>query len=150
MEIYPNVTSIDFKKLIDMGIDLFVFDFDNTVNKWKESKIPNEIIQIFNYLEKNGAKIIIVSNGKPRNLNANVKTLWLARKPMPFKFKKYLKEKNIKYNKAVVIGDQLFTDMLFGKLLNAYLIKVEPLDTQKEFFITKILRFFEKIVLKFF
>ncbi|WP_126992401.1 YqeG family HAD IIIA-type phosphatase [Thermosipho globiformans] len=150
MEIYPNVTNIDFKKLIDMGIDLFIFDFDNTVNKWKESKIPNEIIQIFNYLEKNGVKIIIVSNGKPRNLNVNVKTLWLARKPLPFKFKKYLKEKNIKYNKAVVIGDQLFTDMLFGKFLNAYLIKVDPLDTEKEFFITKILRFFEKIVLKFF
>ncbi|HCL98474.1 MAG TPA: haloacid dehalogenase, partial [Fervidobacterium sp.] len=34
---------------------------------------------------------------------------------------------------------------LFGKLLKAYTIKVEPIDTSKEFISTKFLRMIEKV-----
>jgi len=45
----------------------------------------------------------------------------------------------------VMIGDQIFTDVLTGKIFGFRVIKVEPISA-KEFFGTKILRFFEKIV----
>lgn len=57
------------------------------------------------------------------------------------RLKKHFKNKD----EIVVIGDQIFTDILFGKLIGAYTIKVEPLDTSKEFITTKIFRFFERL-----
>ncbi|ABR31236.1 haloacid dehalogenase [Thermosipho melanesiensis] len=150
MEIVKKVSDIDFKKLIDKGYNFFIFDFDNTINLWKKEEIPEEIAKIFKFLFQNNSKILIVSNGKPRILNFSVETLWLAKKPLPFKFLRYIHKKygNMKFN-FVIIGDQLFTDMLFGVFINAYRIKIEPIDTSHEFFITKILRKFEKILLKF-
>ncbi|MBO8161619.1 MAG: HAD-IIIA family hydrolase [Thermosipho sp. (in: Bacteria)] len=148
MEFKKSIFDIDYDKLIENGYKVFLFDFDNTLNKWKMSIISNETIKLFEKLKNKKAQIFIVSNGKPRKLNYHIETIWLARKPFTFKVKKFLKSKNFDKEKIVVIGDQFFTDMIFGKLLGAYLIKVEPLDTSREFLITKIFRFFEKLLLK--
>ncbi len=141
-----SVKDIDFKQLLSEGKRVFLFDFDNTINVWKSNIVPKEIEVIFKYLLSNNASVFIVSNGKRRKLEINnVKIIWRALKPLPFKvmmrLKKYLKNKD----EIVVIGDQIFTDILFGKLIGAYTIKVEPLDTNKEFLTTKIFRFFEKL-----
>jgi len=141
-----SVKDIDFKKLLSEGKRVFLFDFDNTINVWKSNIVPKEIEEIFKYLLSNDASVFIVSNGKKRKLEINnVKIIWRALKPLPFKvmmrLKKYLKNKD----EIVVIGDQIFTDILFGKLIGAYTIKVEPLDTSKEFITTKIFRFFERL-----
>lgn len=50
-------------------------------------------------------------------------------------------------HKTVVVGDQLFTDVLMGNLLGAFTIKVVPLSN-KEFFWTRIMRKLEAVVLK--
>jgi HAD superfamily phosphatase (TIGR01668 family) len=139
------IDDIDFKTLLLQGKRVFLFDFDNTINAWKSTMIPKNIEQIFNYLISNGAIVYIVSNGKPRTLNIKIPVIWRALKPFPFKVQRkignYLNDKS----QIVVIGDQFFTDILFGKFLGAYTIKVEPLDTKKEFITTKFLRLLEKI-----
>lgn len=141
-----SVKDIDFKQLLSEGKRVFLFDFDNTINVWKSNIVPKEIEEIFKYLLSNDASVFIVSNGKKRKLEINnVKIIWRALKPLPFKvmmrLKKHLKNKD----EIVVIGDQIFTDILFGKLICAYTIKVEPLNTSKEFITTKIFRFFERL-----
>ncbi|SHH19295.1 YqeG family HAD IIIA-type phosphatase [Thermosipho atlanticus] len=148
MELKNNIFEIDYNSLIEQGYKIFLFDFDNTLNKWRNSSISNETIQLFENLKSKNVHVFIVSNGKPRKLNYNVEALWLARKPLIFKVKRFLKFKKLDKEKKVVIGDQIFTDIIFGKLLGAYTIKVQPIDTSKEFIITKLLRFFEKILLK--
>jgi predicted HAD superfamily phosphohydrolase YqeG len=45
-----------------------------------------------------------------------------------------------------VVGDQLFTDVLSGKLCGLYTILTEPIES-KDFPITKIFRFFERLML---
>ncbi|MFN3283017.1 MAG: HAD hydrolase-like protein, partial [Pseudothermotoga sp.] len=50
-------------------------------------------------------------------------------------------------NRVVMIGDQIFTDVLAGNWLGVYTIKVKPLSN-KEFIGTKILRVFERVILK--
>lgn len=101
--------------------------------------------EIFDYLKNRGATVVIVSNGKPREINHDVLVIWRALKPLPLKVLKKLSNIIRKRDEVVVIGDQIFTDILFGKLIGAYTIKVEPLDTGKEFFTTKILRLLEKL-----
>ena len=50
-----------------------------------------------------------------------------ALKPLPFAFRKALKMCGSTRKRAAVIGDQLFTDVLGGKLLGMYTVMVLPL-----------------------
>ncbi|HPF17697.1 MAG TPA: hypothetical protein PLN92_08965, partial [Thermotogota bacterium] len=52
---------------------------------------------------------------------------------------------SLKNSETLFIGDQLFTDILTGNLLKTYTIKVEPIDLEHEFPMTKILRKLEKL-----
>ena len=45
-----------------------------------------------------------------------------------------------------VVGDQLFTDVLSGKLCGLYTILTEPIEA-KDFPVTKIFRFLERLML---
>jgi len=141
-----KVTDIDFESLLQKGKSVFLFDFDNTISFWKSSEIPKDIVQLFELLKSRGAMIFIVSNGSSRKLNYEIPAIWRAMKPLTWKVKLKLRNFLREKDKVVVVGDQLFTDVLFGNLLGAYTIKVEPLDLKREFLSTKILRFFERLV----
>ena len=101
-----------------------------------------------------GLKIVIISNGRRlrlRNIEAfvpGVEIISEARKPLPRKARKYLNRKGIKPYHSVVIGDQLFTDILMGNLLGAFTIKVNPIS-EKEFYWTRMMRKIEKLFLRF-
>ena len=56
-----------------------------------------------------------------------------------------MKKESLKASETLFIGDQLFTDILTGNLLKTYTIKVEPIDLEHEFPITKFLRKLEKL-----
>lgn len=148
-EYRKNILEIDYDKLLSQGKRVFIFDFDNTIGKWKSQEIPEKFKTLVEYLKRKGAEVFIVSNGSPRKLNCDIPIIWRAMKPLPFAFKRKIKpliEKEEKsQGKVVVIGDQIFTDILFGKLIGAYTIKVDPINTEHEFLSTKFLRFFERI-----
>jgi predicted HAD superfamily phosphohydrolase YqeG len=59
-----------------------------------------------------------------------------------------LKILNLKRDKIILIGDQIFTDILGGNVLGFYTILVEPKDKNRDFILTKFQRFFEKSILK--
>jgi len=142
-----SVSDIDFEKLLKIGKRVFLFDFDNTIGVWKSQVIPKSILNIFEYLKSNGAEVFIITNGKRRDMHGktDVCIIWRSLKPLTFKVKKNIGNHLKDRSKVVVIGDQIFTDILFGKLLKAYTIKVEPIDTSKEFISTKFLRMIEKV-----
>ncbi len=147
--IVRTVEEIDFKKLIDQGRDFFVFDFDNTLGYWRSPKIVEGFEKAIRQIKILGGEILIASNGKPRELSIDgVRVLWRTRKPFVFKIKRILREKGISSDRVVVIGDQIFTDVLAGRFLKAYTIKVDPLS-KREFVGTKVLRFLELIMKPF-
>ena len=51
-----------------------------------------------------------------------------TKKPLPFAFWRALRLLGAHKKEAVVIGDQVFTDVLGGKLAGIYTILVEPLS----------------------
>ncbi|WP_448375597.1 YqeG family HAD IIIA-type phosphatase [Fervidobacterium sp.] len=143
-----SLQDVDFSRLLNDGKRIFLFDFDNTINTWKSTHIPERAVKIFEYLKSNGAEVYIISNGSKRALDYDIPAVWRALKPFSFKVRFKLKDKLKRKEEIVVIGDQVFTDVLFAKLLGVDAIKVEPIDKTKEAFGTKILRFFEKILHK--
>ena len=55
---------------------------------------------------------------------------------------------NVKNDDVILIGDQIFTDILGGNILNLHTILVEPRDKSKDSILTKIQRFFESFFWK--
>ncbi|MGC9383088.1 MAG: YqeG family HAD IIIA-type phosphatase [Kosmotogaceae bacterium] len=149
-----DVGKVDFENLKESGYKMIIFDFDNTLEPWSSHKLSVEKILLLNRIKKMGMKIAIISNGKRKRIDELLKIIpeidvvSKARKPVPAKTRKLLRNNSVPPYKAVIIGDQLFTDILLGNLLGTFTIKVNPLS-DKDFFTTKILRGFEKFALKY-
>ncbi|HPI17625.1 MAG: YqeG family HAD IIIA-type phosphatase [Thermotogaceae bacterium] len=148
-----NVMDIDFDSLKESGYRLILFDFDNTLEDWGASTVSREKKLLLSRIERLGMSVVLVSNGKKGRLGkiddelATIKVLSRARKPLTFKAKKVLKDLEIPPYQTIVVGDQLFTDIIMGNLLGAYTIKTEPLS-EREFFWTRLVRRVERMLLK--
>lgn len=146
-EFVDDLKQFEVEKYLSLGKSVFIFDFDNTLGLWRNTRINDEFKPVLEKLRSRGSEVLIVSNGRPRQVEGldGFNIVWRAGKP----FSKKLKEvfKRFDPSQVVLIGDQIFTDVVTGKRFGFYTIKVRPL-TNKEFFGTKILRLFEKIMIK--
>ena len=120
-QFYPNayiedVYSINYEELYEIGFRGLIFDIDNTlVPHGKES---NETVDnLFVRLHKLGFKTLLLSNNcesRIKQFNANINTLYIhnANKPSPNGFADALKALELNKQNTLVIGDQIFTDIL--------------------------------------
>lgn len=150
-EFYKKVEDIDINKYKDR-FKAMIIDHDNTLVKRGEMFLEEEVSNWLKEANKN-FKIGVISNNKKSKLsliekNFKIPVLKNALKPLPHSFKKMIKILNVNNNEVILIGDQIFTDILGGNLLNLYTILVEPRDKRKDFFLTKIQRIFESFFLK--
>ncbi|MDK2944802.1 haloacid dehalogenase [Mesotoga sp. HF07.pep.5.2.highcov] len=147
-----TVMDIDFDSLKDSGYRLIIFDFDNTLEKWGATSVSKEKRLLISRVERLGLEVVLISNGKSSRLGkierelGKTKVISRARKPFTFKAKRVLKDFGIPPYKTVIVGDQLFTDIIMGNLLGAYTVKVEPIS-DREFFWTKLVRRVEGLIL---
>ncbi len=152
-DLYVNtIFDIDLIALRNRGIDSIIVDIDNTLVAWETEYASKEIIDWFKKIKELGFKCCIISNNtKDRvvkfNKSLEVYAIHRAVKPRKKPFLKAIKFMNTTPDKTVVIGDQIFTDILGGNRLGAYTILVVPIS-KKEFFWTRIVRKLEKRILK--
>jgi len=105
-------------------------------------------------LKKNGFRICIVSNNSGAKIKefANqleVPIIQKARKPSRRPFYRAMKLMSTKPEETVMVGDQIFTDIVGGNRSGLFTILVLPIS-KIEFVGTRVTRFFERIVLKHF
>ncbi len=151
-EYVKDVASINFKKLYSEGYQGVLFDVDNTLVPFDLHDAPDSLIEFVHGLEEIGLKVGLVSNNTRGRVEALNQKLGLemmpnAMKPFTFKLRKILSILGIQHDKAIFVGDQLFTDVWVGNRLGLYTVLVEPIQ-RKEQLITKIKRGTERLVLK--
>lgn len=156
-KLYPkayisSIFDMDITALKNKGIKGIIFDIDNTLVPYDEAE-PNEaIIGFFKKLRSEGFKITLVSNNtEDRVLKFNEKlkvfALHKARKPLTGAFKKALALMDCSKEEAVIVGDQVFTDVYGGNSAGISTILVQPVSDKDEW-ITKVKRGLEKRVIK--
>ena len=146
-----DIFSIDYNKLKDLGYKLIIFDLDNTIGSIKETKCRKETSLFLNSLMKD-FKVIVASNsgkGRVSNFLKDVKCdyYYLSLKPTLRILRKVKKKYKIEYNKIVVVGDQIVTDIFFGNRKNVLTILVDPIkniDFKVTTFNRKLERFINK------
>lgn len=148
-----NIADIAVADLRERGFGALLLDLDNTLLPWKNSDVPESSKQWVEGAKQLGMKLCIVSNTHyPKRLNRIAEELGIgsvarALKPRARGFLEAARMTGCELASSVVVGDQLFTDILGGNLAGAYTILVNPMHP-REFVGTKISRGLEWIVFR--
>jgi len=148
-----------FSKLTDIGADFFsnshlvIFDVDNTLVFSETTETKKEIIDWF-YKINNKYKCVCLSNSPSiTKRKEKIRVLlgcevFVSKHKKPFKnlFEEIKQKYNFENSKVFVVGDRIFTDILFGNLSGAVTVLVDPLSS-KENIIIKAERRLEKLML---
>lgn len=146
-----NVFDINYKKLKKEGIKYLVFDLDNTLGLITEENCPKEVKVLLEKLKKDFT-IFISSNNTYKRILPYIEDLKIdgvsfSLKPFPKGLMKIRRKCKAKRNEMVMIGDQIVTDILCGKLYGVKTVLVDPLGV-KDLKITGLNRKIEKIIVK--
>lgn len=144
-----SVFTIDYDILRSKGYDCLLFDVDNTLAP-DGGPIAPEISSLFKNLAARGFRIVLISNGSPERVapfgsKAGVKYIYRAGKPGTGGIKKALKSCRAKSGKTVLVGDQIFSDILAANRAGIASCLVRPVDPDEPW-IVRIKRPLEKIV----
>ncbi len=149
-----SILDIDPEDLKKRGIKGIITDLDNTLVEWDRPNATPELINWFEQIRNHNILVTIVSNNNENRVKEfsdplQIPFIFRARKPMVRAFYSALSKMGIKKEEAVVIGDQLLTDVLGGNRSGFHTILVVPV-AQTDGFFTKFNRFTERRILNWF
>ncbi|OCA91184.1 hypothetical protein A8F94_04815 [Bacillus sp. FJAT-27225] len=149
-----NIFAITPEQLKEKGIKGIITDLDNTLVEWDRPYATPKLIEWFDEMRKNEILVTIVSNNNEQRVRAfsdplGIPFIFQARKPMTRAFKKALARMGIKREEAVVIGDQLLTDVFGGNRGGFHTILVVPVAST-DGLVTRFNRKVERRILSFF
>lgn len=151
---YKRVYEIPKEKLKELGITLILLDMDNTTAPWRTDYVAPEIACWVEEIKKENIIVALLTNSKGLNADSIGKQLDIpvyknAKKPFKSETKKILKALSIKAENTLIVGDQLFTDIVLANKIKAKSVLLEPIDN-REWWATKVFnRTREKLVWKF-
>lgn len=147
-----SLFEIDFDALAADGVRGVIFDLDNTIIPWDSCEMCPTIEEWLRGVLDRGLKVAIVSNNwhsRVREIADRFGLPFVSRayKPAKSGFRRALASLGLEPHETVVVGDQLFTDVLGGNRLGLRTVWVKPL-TAHEFIGTRIHRYFERVAVK--
>lgn len=129
-----------------------VLDLDNTIVPWHTAELDAPTEAWLAGVRAAGMRLCLLTN----NYGSQAKTVarridaalvGAAFKPLPASFRRAASALGTPASACAVIGDQLFTDVLGGKLAGMKTILVKPIS-DRDFVTTKVLRAMERPVLR--
>lgn len=149
-----SLYDIDPADLRERGKKLIIIDVDNTLLPWRSEEIPSESIEWIQRAKDASLYVCLLSNTRnPARVQRiavrlGVEAIRGRFKPNPAGYEQALRQYKVHANEAVMIGDQLFTDILGANRTQIDAIWVHPL-TPKDFVGTKVSRFGERLARRF-
>ncbi len=146
-----RLADIAHEELEGMGKRGLIVDLDNTLMGFRQTELCKEHLAWCERAHARGFRMVMVSNNFTERVTGIASQLRIpcvpnALKPLPFGVMRAIRMLEVPREEIAVVGDQLFTDVLSGKLCGLYTILTEPIEA-KDFPITKIFRFFERLML---
>lgn len=150
-EYLTRIEMVDLDDLWDRGFRCLLLDMDNTIRPRDTHVVPGSVLSWLDQARVMGFRMCVVSNNWHDDVLVESGKLGLdvvhrSMKPLPFAFSKARRRCRCGKGETVVIGDELFTDVLGGNLAGLLTILTVPQsDTDIKF--TTRLRSLEKRVL---
>ena len=146
-----SIYQIDFGRLWRLGYRFILTDLDNTLAEWN-APAPPQLAAWLAELRGRGFAVCIVSNNGRERVSAfagplGLPAVWKAGKPRRRAYREALKQIGGQASQTVMIGDQVFTDILGGNRLGMHTVLVRPLHA-REALRTRVLRLAERAVMR--
>jgi len=143
-----KVSDISLNMLVLWDVKAILLDTDNTLAPRDSEFFSSETREWIDKAKKIFG-MCIVSNGRPGRVRRasqifDIPYVYPPFKPFPGTFRKAASLLGVKTADCVMIGDQVFTDVLGGNLAGMKTILVDPVDSQSDGFWTKLLRRIER------
>lgn len=143
------VERIDLDALAASGKRAILLDRDNTLVPRDRTTAPDAVAAWLDAAREKGFQLYMVSNNWHRDeVDRSARELGLqaiafACKPLPFALTRALRHLGVRPSEAVMVGDQLYTDVWAGNFAGIETILVKP-QTTVDLWYTKIFRIFER------
>ena len=132
-----------------IGVKHLMVDLDNTLDPYTVNEPTERALEWARNIQAEGITITILSNNTGKRVSRYAKLLGVAhqgmmKKPFAGPLKRFLKEKGISPGEAILVGDQIQTDVRAGNGAGVRVVLLEPLDAVHEPPWTKFNRLFDK------
>lgn len=148
-----RVERIDLDALWATGKRAIMLDRDNTLVPRDRACAPDSVAAWLDRARELGFKLYMVSNNWHRDqversaAELGLDSICFACKPLPFALTRALARMGVAREAAVLIGDQLYTDVWSANLAGVDSILVKP-QTHVDLWYTHIFRIFERRALR--
>lgn len=137
--IFDNFYDITPEYLSELGIRAVVSDIDNTLAPYEIAEPTERIVSWIRSLETAGIKIAFLSNNHADRVELFNKTIGVpaypdAGKPGKKGITLAMRELGVTPGETLMLGDQIFTDVLTGKRVGARAFLVPPIKDKKTLF----------------
>ena len=148
---FDKIWDIELSFLKKNNIKCLLLDVDNTLT-YHDAPDPHEkAVEWLNMVRNEGIISVVISNNieervAPFSKLINAEYVFHAQKPLSRGVKEAVKLTGICENQMLMIGDQIFTDVLCGKFSGVKTVLVEPFELEDMPFF-KVKRFLERIII---
>jgi uncharacterized protein len=146
-----SLVEVDLDQLWEQGKRLILLDVDHTIVKWRAEEFPEGIEDWIASAKAKGFDLCILSNTRnPERLARlaailQIETVRDKFKPSPAMFRLAMIKFKRKPEETIMVGDQIFTDVLGANRSGISAIWVQKMEG-KEFAGTKVSRFGERLL----
>lgn len=144
-----SVDLISVEALVRGGVRCVLIDRDNTCVPRDDTVAPPEILAWLDSVREAGIATVLVSNNTHRSeVERSARELGCdlvapAFKPVPFALEHAMRAQGVKPHETVMVGDQVFTDVVAGNLAGIRTVLVRP-QSPKDLWYTLIIRKVDK------
>ncbi|MGA2253343.1 MAG: YqeG family HAD IIIA-type phosphatase [Thermoguttaceae bacterium] len=132
-------------RLHKLGLESLLLDADCTLKRyWAEQCAPG-VAQWLDTLRQAGFGLCLVSNGLGERIGRFAEPLGLpfvanALKPLPIGCRRAMRKMGFRRESTAMVGDQLFADILAGRLAGLTTFFVDPIHPEEEPWFTRLKR----------
>lgn len=132
-----NVMQIDKAFLKKNRVRALILDMDNTLSMHDNPAAEDGILEWLDEMRGLGVKMRVVSNNNTRRVEPLARALGLeftanGAKPLTFGVNRAVKAMKVSRRETLVVGDQIFTDVMAGNLAGIRTVLVEPFHLENK------------------
>ncbi len=149
---FRRVTGITPEDVRAVGGKALILDVDNTLSTHGSQKPLKGVPEWIAKMQAAGFPMVIVSNNSAERIAPMAETLGLpyvenGRKPLPYGFRRACLLLGVPPKDAVVVGDQLFTDLIGGRYFGAKVFLTKPIRPEETVFF-RMKRWLERFIIE--
>ncbi|MCH5197046.1 MAG: YqeG family HAD IIIA-type phosphatase [Oscillospiraceae bacterium] len=147
-----NVFCIDENFLYENNVSALVLDMDNTLSMHGNPRPEEGVLEWLDKMREFGVKMRVVSNNTTKRVKPLADMLGLeftanGAKPLTFGITRAMRDMNADKASTLVVGDQIFTDVIAGNLKGVRTVLVNPFHLENKWTF-KLKRLAESVVFK--